>query len=138
MDPHQKKIADEIGGSKFFSLGIEALEDEMRIIMLVACNADQRKTIHDRQMDSFELVGCQSLHSRQEELIARSQTIFRDLAFPNDRTKRGTIILRGENLQAFVAFLICVREILAVNPITEPCIAQPRRRISDCRKLLDH
>jgi hypothetical protein len=34
MDPHQKKIADKIGGSKLFPLGIEALEDKMRVIML--------------------------------------------------------------------------------------------------------
>ena len=108
MYPHQKKVPDQIGGSEFFPLGIEALEDEMRIVMLVAGNADQRKTINDRQMDGFELIGCQSLQSRQEELIALVQTIFRNLVFPDNGAKRGSIILRRKNLQPFVVFLVCV------------------------------
>src|SRR4051794_28077806 len=76
MHTHQKEVPNQIGGSEFFPLGIEALEDEMRIVMLVASNADQRKTINDRRVDGFELIGCQSLKSSQEELVASAQTIF--------------------------------------------------------------
>ena len=56
MHPHQKEVSDQVGGREFLALGIEAFEDEMRIVLLVASNADQRKTINDRQMDGFELI----------------------------------------------------------------------------------
>jgi hypothetical protein len=41
MHPHQKKVSDQVSGSEFLALGIEAFKDEMRIVMVVAGNADQ-------------------------------------------------------------------------------------------------